>query len=71
MMEDVKALIYHRSKSVVARTIPGERVFMNHSVFLIIFKLVGRAEAQIAFNTLQLPALEVFDGTLDLSQALT
>lgn len=58
-MEDFKALMYYRSKRVAASTIPGKREFMNHSVFMIMFNLVGRDEVQIAFHTLELPALEL------------
>ena len=52
-------MMYYRSKRVAARTIPREREVMNHSVLMIIFKLVEGAEAQIAFHTLEIPALEL------------
>ena len=58
-MEDFKALMYYRSKRVAASTIPGEREFMNHTVLMIMFNLVGCNEVQIAFHRLELPALEL------------
>ena len=60
-MEDFKDLIKYRSKRVAARTIPGERGFMNSSTLKITYKLVGRAGGQIevACHTLELPVLEL------------